>query len=351
MSVLVIATSVIVRRTDIDSRYRGGLEAYARDCPNVTFRADPFLVAVSFMTPSDVTHFIDRTVARTGLVFEDQGRFVDIAVVEQMSGPTLDCPWLEYSDHLNGYSMCWLRGTQPGELHAYSGWTVKDSQSFRRADETAATLVESMRSLDDGRGLDALVDDETGRSLFQAHVFTDEAERAAPWTVDASESAGQDRAEPPTWIPGPLADDWRRYFSMTESERRSFADDLTMLDRDAGTKQRQLRERAFAVFAAAAAGQLAQSMSESEGREVPVGEAGVLIVGAIGAMAQASGFRVASDKRLETVDDWRGWILSFRPHDIYSFVSGAKDQFIELSSAGRKTSRRSLFRSRRKTEG
>lgn len=85
MSVLVEANSIIVRRDALERAYPGGAAAYEVDCPNQTFCADAHLTRVGFMTPDDVSIFIERLEER-GLTSFDGKRSVDIAVLVQGEG-------------------------------------------------------------------------------------------------------------------------------------------------------------------------------------------------------------------------------------------------------------------------
>jgi hypothetical protein len=110
MSVLVEAINVIVRIETLEQKYPGGAEAYQKNCPNKTFCADEYLTRVGFMSPVDVQKFVDALVA-LGFVFDDGEKFVDVAVVHQAYGLTARCDWLEVGTFPEGWSGCWLKGT------------------------------------------------------------------------------------------------------------------------------------------------------------------------------------------------------------------------------------------------
>src|SRR5687768_15123906 len=94
MAVLVEGISVIILRARLESLYPGGWAAFVANCPNATLCADTWLARVGFMTPADVESFVER-LAAAGLVFVRDGVAVDIAVVDQVGGTTVSCPWLE----------------------------------------------------------------------------------------------------------------------------------------------------------------------------------------------------------------------------------------------------------------
>jgi hypothetical protein len=113
MSVLIEMYNVIVRIETLEQKYPGGAEAYQRECPNGTFRADEHLTRVGFMSMYDVESFVDCLEA-LGFVSYDGEKVVDIAVVEQGSTLFRRCDWLEVGETPEGWSRCWLKGTDDG---------------------------------------------------------------------------------------------------------------------------------------------------------------------------------------------------------------------------------------------
>ena len=96
MAVLVEAISVVVRRDAINARYPGGWDGFLGIVPNATLCCDDHLAQVGFMAPADVEAFIHQ-LERGGLVFERDGRAVDLAVVDQLQGPMFSAEWLEFA--------------------------------------------------------------------------------------------------------------------------------------------------------------------------------------------------------------------------------------------------------------
>jgi len=82
MAVLVEAISVIVRMDTISSKYHGGWDAFIDDVPNGTLCFDGEIARVGFMAPTDVKAF-RKDLERKGLQFLDNGKSIDIAVVDQ----------------------------------------------------------------------------------------------------------------------------------------------------------------------------------------------------------------------------------------------------------------------------
>lgn len=146
MAVLVEGISVVVKRSALTERYPGGWNGLVENCPNKTFCADSDLTRIGFMAPKDVGTFVqDLEVA--GLIFQEDGAAVDLAVVDQMRGPTTRCDWLEFG-HVeidgNGIAACRLVGSQDNALITPDGWryegSLTESYGFTPTDAEAKGL-------------------------------------------------------------------------------------------------------------------------------------------------------------------------------------------------------------------
>ena len=94
MPVLIEAISIVIRRDAIKRRFIGGWDAFVKTIPNNTLCKDENLLRVGFMTPKDVEAYVEL-LELNGLVFKEEGCAVDLAVVDQLKGPTVNAPWLE----------------------------------------------------------------------------------------------------------------------------------------------------------------------------------------------------------------------------------------------------------------
>lgn len=217
MAVLAEAISVIVRRDSIERRLPGGWSAFVRSVPNATLCDDGIIARVGFMDPRDVGRYIDW-LERKGLVFVRDGKTIDLAVVDQFTGPTAPCEWLEFgrfpfgvaraparglyvdsrtadgvetehtqqADEDDGeIALCWFfdepRSMGPGlyvrgeisemEIFCPGGWTFEDSLSqnsgFVPIEE--ASRLRFVRHDDDSH-LDVYVDPATGRETYMARA-------------------------------------------------------------------------------------------------------------------------------------------------------------------------------------
>lgn len=170
MAVLIEGISVIVRVTTVEASYPGGLAAYAADCPNATFCTDGVLTRVGFMSPADTGEFIARLEA-AGLEFHDGTEFVDIAVVDQETGPTSACAWLEYREFELAIPAAHLADTEPGELCVPADWSHEEclltDHIFTPLDEVPGRFVHLWRQ----DGVNAYWDNERGCVTYRGEAF------------------------------------------------------------------------------------------------------------------------------------------------------------------------------------
>lgn len=145
MSVVVDMFSVVVRVSALEEKYPGGLEGYVKDHGDFTFCADTHLTRVGFMDSIPAMAHVSGLEER-GLVVSDEAGSPDVAMVDQFKGILHPCSWLRFAKHPEGYSYCWLAGTEPGELKAQPGWTPKDSRGVGWISHE-----EMLRALADGR--------------------------------------------------------------------------------------------------------------------------------------------------------------------------------------------------------
>lgn len=146
MAVLIEGISVVVRWDAIDRAFRGGRSAFLTTLPNKTYCGDDDLARVGFMAPAHVQTYV-RFLQDNALVFMEERRAVDLAVIDQLRGPTCRVGWLEFARVVYGESggevgACWLRkgprrtaGTRvppaPMTIATPAGWRYEGSLSAR----------------------------------------------------------------------------------------------------------------------------------------------------------------------------------------------------------------------------
>ncbi len=109
MAVLTEGISVVIRRDAIEAKFNGGWHAVLEHAPKRTLCTDGQLASVGFMRPDDVQRFI-QFLELSGLVFLEDGTAKDISVVDMLTGPTVNTPWLEFLGKTKDgtVSSCWL---------------------------------------------------------------------------------------------------------------------------------------------------------------------------------------------------------------------------------------------------
>ena len=215
MAVLVEAISVIVRVATIDSHFKRGIDGYKEIVPNATFCTDGQLTRVGFMAPPDAAHF-GTALRNIGLNTHDDSRWIDMALVTQLDGPTMPCDWLQVSKLKEGPTVAGMpdedlrnRGTaflpsdllqryQEGTLDPSVakqvgddeilvacpiGWTFEGSLSeeywFTPTDEPEKSITNQKHA---GRPI--------SKSLYLGRAYTKEADDDAERTDSDSQSVG-----------------------------------------------------------------------------------------------------------------------------------------------------------------
>jgi hypothetical protein len=185
MAVLVEGISVIVRRDALERKLKGGWPAFVSTVPNGTLCADDYIARIGFMDPSDVKQFVDG-LERCGLTFQTKGKAMDIAIVDQLRGLTIECEWLEFSrfsfgDSGGKVSVAWLfEGKRiaagvhfPGESLQFAtpdGWTYEGSLSERFTFVEVGTEGERLKFLRSENGVDVFLDLATGQEVFRGRA-------------------------------------------------------------------------------------------------------------------------------------------------------------------------------------
>ena len=134
MAVLIEAICVLVRRDAIAARLAGGWDGFVSAAGGGTLCADEALARVGFMTPGEAEAFIGRMQAQ-GLRLEQDGKALDMAVVDQIGGFTLACDWAEFG-HVDTGGRKWVAacrrlGSTEGAIVTPEGWAYQGSLSQR----------------------------------------------------------------------------------------------------------------------------------------------------------------------------------------------------------------------------
>jgi len=180
MAILIEGISVVVRRDGIQERFPGGWDSFLAQLPPRAVCYDEKLVGVVFLDPIETETYV-RQLEEQGLMFVASGRCVDIAVVDQLRGPTGDCPWLEFAHvpfcdkgkvaaawffdaprrahgiHLRGNS---LRLVTPG------GWNFDESLSAKHVFIPTEEVSERLKYLRTENGVDVYWDNLRNKEVY-----------------------------------------------------------------------------------------------------------------------------------------------------------------------------------------
>ncbi|WNJ95665.1 hypothetical protein RND59_00645 [Vibrio ruber] len=92
MAVLIEGLSVVIRCEAIVKKFFGGVNTFMDSLPNLTLCSDGELACVHFMVPRDVQTYVEY-LTRKGLTFKENNKSIDMVVVDQIHGMTIDCDW------------------------------------------------------------------------------------------------------------------------------------------------------------------------------------------------------------------------------------------------------------------
>ena len=93
MPVMLEYISVVIPREVLEEKYPPGFRSFRSSFGGRVFCCDRYIARVSFMGPQGVDWFIEE-MSRWGLVYIEDGKCVDMAVVDWFSGPCVPCDWL-----------------------------------------------------------------------------------------------------------------------------------------------------------------------------------------------------------------------------------------------------------------
>ncbi len=178
MAVLIEAISVVIRADALLAKFPGGWDAFKAIIPNQTLCADNEIVRVGFMTPQDVEVFTDK-LQKAGLVFLRAGNAIEVAVVDQMRGSTMQCSWLEFG-HINmvadsqRVAACRLVGSQNMAIVTPPGWKFEGSLSSSFGFVPTEHAQKWLKYLRHENGLDVYLNPITDKEVYVGRTGEDE---------------------------------------------------------------------------------------------------------------------------------------------------------------------------------
>ena len=168
MAVLIEATSIVIKVESIKTRYSGGLDQFYKVIPNRTMCADNEILRIGFMSVDDVKDFIDHLV-NNGLSFIKDDEADDLVVIDQNSGPTTSCRWIEYgSITINGHRVhaARIKDSKHKVLMTPDGWTYEQSLSNTYEFSPLDAKGKGMKFIRHEDGLDVYISNLTGEEVY-----------------------------------------------------------------------------------------------------------------------------------------------------------------------------------------
>lgn len=141
MAIVVTAYTVVVPVRTLEALWPGGEAAYRDAAPNGTYRSDGQLTGISLLSPQEVRGWCEETLLSCGIRYLRDGHAVDVAVVDQTTGPLVPCSWLEF-ERKPAWSEASLVGTPATALAPPRGWAPDEEPLQLTTNEEVAEHFE-----------------------------------------------------------------------------------------------------------------------------------------------------------------------------------------------------------------
>lgn len=171
MAILVEGISVIVKVSAIQEKVNGDWKSFVGLVPNKTLCSDNEIARVGFMAPDDVKQFVDK-LEENGLTFQINNQAIDIAVVDQIHGPTVKCGWLEFG-HINldnapnmRIAACRLIGSNEDQIFMPEDWQYENSLSASYGFVPDGQISKSLKFLRHENSVDVYLNEMTGKEVY-----------------------------------------------------------------------------------------------------------------------------------------------------------------------------------------
>lgn len=170
MAVLVEAISVIIKKTSINQKFRGGWPVFKENIPNQTLCDDGVLIRIGFMSPYDVgayTHYLEQN----GLTFLRSKQAQDLVVVDQLRGPTTACDWIklgyiQLSEHRIRLLVAGLSDADFESVDVPDSWTEEKSISARPNFVPNGKTQDELEYSRTENGIKVFKNKRTGKEVF-----------------------------------------------------------------------------------------------------------------------------------------------------------------------------------------
>ena len=95
MPILTEAYSVIIKDSSLREKYIHSMGFFFDSLENQTYCTDGEIHSISFLNPKAADNFI-KQLEEGGLEYLKDGKYEDIALIDMLSGPFIECNWLGF---------------------------------------------------------------------------------------------------------------------------------------------------------------------------------------------------------------------------------------------------------------
>ena len=168
MAILVEVYTVILKISTIEEKYPGGMNGFVKDA-NATIRFDEEIAGIEFMVPEDVMSFI-RRLQSYGMKYLEDGKFIEVALADQMRGLLAHCEWLQFGHSTIKKNIkvptCRLVGSKFEKVAVYGGWHYERSLSRQFGFVPGDSVERCLKFLRHDKGMDIYLNLQTGEEVY-----------------------------------------------------------------------------------------------------------------------------------------------------------------------------------------
>lgn len=97
MAIAAHNISVIIKYEAVLDNYPNGWSSFRKTVDKASCVTDREIISVQFDNPMEVKSFVN-TLMQFGLTWEHENTAIDFVIVDEKSGPTSDCTWIEVEE-------------------------------------------------------------------------------------------------------------------------------------------------------------------------------------------------------------------------------------------------------------
>ena len=166
MAVLVEAISIIIKLQSIEEH--GGFTRFEKLLNSSTFCSDGFLARIGFMDPRDIEKSCSA-LDKEGLLHQVNNTAHDFVVVDQQTGCTTPCDWVQVGRVDPGFGSivcCKHVSDDSTQVFTPDAWTYSGSLSESFGFVPEGTEQTGLKFLRQENGLDVYLNELTGKEVY-----------------------------------------------------------------------------------------------------------------------------------------------------------------------------------------